>query len=111
MLKETTPQPTLIIFTGGGLQPLWLVEPLPDTLENRDRAERVGDAIAQRFGGDAVGNVDRILRLPGAINHPKKDKRDAGQPTRLAEFRIVSGQTYRLEDLELAWGVDATAPR
>jgi hypothetical protein len=102
-LIKTIPQPTLITFTGGGLQPLWLIEPLPNTTENRNRAEDVGEHIAARFGGDPVGNIDRILRLPSSINHPKKDKRDAGQPTERAGFRIVSNQRYRLEELEAAW--------
>jgi hypothetical protein len=108
-LLKMTPQPTLIIFTGGGLQPLWFIEPLPNTPENMARAEAVGAYIANRFGGDAVANIDRILRLPGTLNHPKKDKRDAGQPTKLAEYRVISGKTHTLEELEAAWGVDAAA--
>jgi hypothetical protein len=102
-LIGATPQPSLIIFTGGGLQPIWLIEPLPNTPENRSRAEGVGEYIAARFGGDPVGNIDRILRLPGSVNHPKKAKRDAGQLTRRATFKIFSGKRYRLEDLEAAW--------
>jgi hypothetical protein len=50
-LLKMTPQPTLIIFTGGGLQPMWFIEPLPNPPENRDRAEAVGAYIADRFGG------------------------------------------------------------
>jgi AAA domain len=105
-LIGATPQPSLIVFTGGGLQPIWLIEPLPNTPENRSRAEVVGEYIADRFGGDPVGNIDRILRLPGSVNHPKKDKRDAGQLTRRTKFTIFSGKRYRLEDLETAWAGD-----
>ena len=79
LIKDTSPQPSWIIFTGGGLQPIWLIEPLPNTPENQARAEAVGAHIADRFGGDGVQNVDRILRMPGTINHPKTSKRDAGQ--------------------------------
>lgn len=109
LVKEIDPQPSWIIFTGGGLQPIWLIELLPNTLDNQARAEAVGAYIANRFGGDGVQNIDRILRLSGSINHPKRAKREAGQPTQVAEFKIVSGQTYRLEDLEAAWDVDAAS--
>ena len=64
LIKETSPQPSWIIFTGGGLQPIWLIEPLPNTPENVERAEALGACIADRFGGDGVQNIDRILRLP-----------------------------------------------
>jgi hypothetical protein len=109
LIKATSPQPSWIIFTGGGLQPIWLIKPLPNTPENQARAEAVGAYVADRFGGDGVQNVDRILRLPGTVNHPKTSKRDAGQPTALAEFRVVTDQVYRLEELEAAWGVDAAS--
>jgi hypothetical protein len=108
-LRALEPQSTLIISTGGGFQPMWLIEPLPNTPENRNRAEAVGKYLAERFGGDAVENIDRILRLPGSINHPKRSKREAGQLTRPAEFKILTGQRYRLEDLETAWGVNAAS--
>jgi hypothetical protein len=102
-MRGTPPYPSILIRTGGGFQPLWLIEPLPNTPENRERAERVGDFIAHRFGGDPVGNVDRYLRLPGSVNFPKREKREAGQPVALATWTAGTGKRYRLEELEEAW--------
>jgi hypothetical protein len=60
----------------------------------------VGKAIMLRFDGDAVHDLSRILRLPGTVNHPKKDKRDAGQLPFVAQVVFDSGHVYALEELE-----------
>ena len=105
-LLQMAPPPTLIILTGGGVQPLWRIEPMPPTPENMRRAEAASRHVGRRFGGDTVHNVDRVLRLPGSVNFPKEDKRAAGQPVRRADVLKGSGEIYRLEQLETAWGVE-----
>ena len=97
--------PTLIVSTGGGLQPIWFIEALPNTPENIIRAEAVGKYIEGQFGGDPVWNIDRVLRLPGTINYPKKSKRDAGQTTALARILYDSGRSYKIEGLHTPHGV------
>ncbi len=78
------PAPTVIVFSGGGFQPLWtLREPSTEF----DRVERINMALAQALGGDNCHNVDRLLRLPGTINVPNAKKRAAGRVPTLA--RIV----------------------
>ena len=47
-------------------------------------AEGQGRALKAEFGGDAVQNIDRIMRVPGTVNWPTPAKRDRGQPPRLA---------------------------
>ena len=69
-LMEMDLPPSVIVLTGGGVQPIWVIEPLVATELNTSRAEAVGAYITQRFGGDPVQNIDRVLRLPGFINHP-----------------------------------------
>jgi hypothetical protein len=101
-LRKIVEQPTLIIYTGGGFQLIWLIEPLSNTSEVQERAEAVGKALAAYFGGDPVEDVSRMLRLPGSINYPKKDKRDKGQPARVANWMELSGKIYMLEELETA---------
>jgi hypothetical protein len=110
-LKSMTPPATTIVFTGGGLQPIWRTEALPNTPENVGRVEALGEYIERRFGGDPVGEISRILRLPGTVNRPKKEKRDAGQTTAVAAVVYESGVTYELEDLETAWPVSAIIAR
>ena len=50
-----------------------------------------------------MGNPDRLLRLPGFINYPNKNKADAGQPEIMAKLVFASGRTYSLEELERAF--------
>ncbi|WP_412032955.1 DNA-primase RepB domain-containing protein [Nitratireductor aquimarinus] len=83
-IRSFVPAPTVVIFSGGGFQPLWtLLEPSTEV----DRVERINTAIASALGGDNCHNVDRLLRLPGTINMPNAKKRAAGRVPTLA--RIV----------------------
>jgi putative DNA primase/helicase len=102
----------VIILTGGGVQPIWLIEPMLATEPNASRAEAVGAYVTQRFGGDPVQNIDRVLRLPGFINHPNAKKRKAGQPPMTATL-IYPGRVirYTLAQLEQAWPIGENTAR
>lgn len=84
--------PSFLVMSGGGYQPVWLLDKsLPATPENVAWAEATGKRIADICGGDAVQNVDRILRVPGTINWPNARKRAAGrQPCRATVVMIGS---------------------
>lgn len=83
-IRVFTPTPTIIVFSGGGFQPIWtLKEPTTEF----ERVERINRFIANILGGDNCYNVDRLLRLPGTINMPNFKKRTAGRVPTLA--RIV----------------------
>jgi hypothetical protein len=99
--------PTFIIRTGGGIQPIWMLEPLPNTAENTELAEAVSDYIADQFGGDNIKNIDRMLRMPGTVNHGNSEKLEAGQPKIVASIIYDGGPTYKLDALTDAWGVTA----
>jgi hypothetical protein len=77
------PAPTIVVFSGGGHQPLWL---LHEPTAEFDRAEQINKAIAQALEGDNCQNVDRLLRLPGTINLPNAKKRAAGRTPTLARI-------------------------
>jgi hypothetical protein len=79
-------QPSLIIMSGGGWQPLWLFE-----APVRATQEAVGRTIAQLTGGDAVQNVDRVYRLPFTVNYPNKRKREQGRTACLSGIIHVQG--------------------
>ena len=114
-LMDMAAPPSLIILTGGGVQPIWLLavplqlldaggKPLAAAPDIVARTEALGRGIANRFGGDPVQNSDRVLRVPWLINYPKVDKRNAGQPTRLAAVIYPKEVLrYTLEQLEQAW--------
>jgi putative DNA primase/helicase len=86
------PTPTLIIHSGGGLYPIWQFEnPVYITDDNRaevkarsENWQKIIEANAARLGwhyGSGVGDLARILRLPGSINRKTK----LGRPCRVIE--------------------------
>ncbi|RUP22324.1 AAA family ATPase [Methylobacterium sp.] len=101
-LADGEAPPSIAWDTGNGVQFLWdLIEKLDAAIE-RITVEELGRGIAHELDGDAVFNVDRILRLPGSINHSTPDKRKRnliGGPVSI----LVQSQEpprYTIEDLE-----------
>ena len=77
-------------------------EPLPATPENIARAEAAGTKIAALVAGDAVQNIDRILRLPFTINHPNAKKHATGRVPTPAGAIDTGGARYTLAQIEAA---------
>jgi hypothetical protein len=104
--------PTLIVDSGGGYQAWWqLAEPLPATSENVALVEGIGRTIQNRYGGDPVWNVDRIMRLPGTINVPDPEKAAQGRTPALSSvLELSTGLPVTLEALR-AWAPPSAAPR
>lgn len=98
------PEPSALIFSGRGYQALFrLASPL-----GRDQFEAVESAnkwLSQRLGGDPCQNIDRVFRLPGAINCGA-----ASKPKGLRQVRAfavwVNDNTYTLDN----FGVGAATP-
>jgi len=92
-------RPTVIVDSGGGFQCFWRYEDGEEVPP--DLAEGINRAIAALVGGDDnVANVNRIMRLPGAVNVLNKSKRAKGRspaPTRLvwADW----SRRFRVDDL------------
>lgn len=79
------PAPT-VVDSGNGYNVLWKLDQ-PST--DLDAIEGVNRALAAELGGDpGTWNSDRILRLPGTVNHPNARKRAAGRVPSPA--RVVS---------------------
>lgn len=81
------PEPSCIVFSGGGYQGFWrLEEPVPiNGREDRyEDAKRYNLQLEVLFGADNCHNVDRIMRLPGTINLPDEKKRRRGRHPALA---------------------------
>ncbi|MBT5239687.1 MAG: AAA family ATPase [Rhodospirillaceae bacterium] len=89
--------PSFVIHSGGGDQHFWLLEKPIKAQKNRERAETVGKHLASQIGGDAVQNIDRIMRLPGTVNLPNKVKRQNGQKKALAFLKVKTNQLYSLD--------------
>jgi putative DNA primase/helicase len=92
------PAPTLLVHSGGGLYPIWQFEkPLYITDANRaevkvysQRWQNATGVAAERLGwhyGTGVGDLARVLRLPGSVN--RKDGLE--RPCRVIE---QSGEVF-----------------
>lgn len=99
-LKAGAIPPTVIVDSGGGFQYLWLLKEKLDPAQFLSWAEGQGRALAHELGGDAVQNIDRLLRLPGSPNLPTPGKIAKGRVKRLARVILAEpGRRYKPTDL------------
>ena len=103
---EGVPEPTAIIFSGGGYQALWkLREPIAmdGDLARAEDIERYNRQLANTLGGDACGDITRLLRLPGTMNLPDAKKAAKGREPALADLVWFKPEiVYSLEDFTQA---------
>lgn len=94
--------PTVIIDSGGGIQPLWRLEtPLEAVQEFRQAIEALGRRIEAALGGvENTCNIDRVLRLPFTINHPNRLKVEQGRVPVMSGILAETGRRYAWADLE-----------
>jgi RecA-family ATPase len=95
--------PSLIIDSGNGLQPVWMMDaPAKDWLP----VEAVNMSLRDTFGGDDCHNIDRLLRIPGSVNYPNKAKRERGYVACMASWvQEDTGQRYTPQDLVAAFPI------
>jgi len=97
-LPEGIPEPTIIIYSGGGYQGFWeLNNPIPidGKLELAEDAKRYNQQLETVFQADHCHNIDRLCRLPGTLNVPDAKKRKKGRKIVLAEVHKMNmGMTY-----------------
>jgi hypothetical protein len=104
LITEMGPEPTMIIHSGRGLQAWWRFRE-PWILENKDertKAERLtkgwcstlrAKAKAHGWDADQVGDLPRVMRLPGLWNRK-------GIPKRTDLFQRNSEADYNQDDLD-----------
>jgi hypothetical protein len=103
---DGVPEPTCILFSGGGYQAFWrLEEPIPidGDLKRAAEAERYNKQLETLFGADSCHNVDRIMRLPGTVNLPDERKRKKCRVPVLARLEIFNDDlVYAIDQFEQA---------
>jgi len=69
-LATFTPAPSVIVFSGRGLHAYWIfsVRELLDKPQVRELVVAVNRTLADALDGDAVGDLARLMRLPGTVN-------------------------------------------
>jgi hypothetical protein len=102
------PDPTMVVWSGGGLHAYWVLdEPLSREAGARacEGLQAIVRAAAAQRGWhlDATANPDRVLRVPGTTN--RKDPEDPRPCTVIDE----TGRTYSYEEIASALGGSASA--
>ena len=85
---------SMLVWSGGGYHPYWLLKEPVQGLEELAHAERIMKKIAEGLDGDAVYDRSRILRVPGTFNH----KQDEPRLVKLVHHHPE--QRYTLDQLE-----------
>jgi hypothetical protein len=88
--------PTVVIDSGNGVQVIWrLADPIEANDEYIVEIERLGRRIECALGGvENTCNIDRVLRLPGTINHPNARKRGLGRVAVPSGVLFETGHRY-----------------
>lgn len=107
-LLAGVPEPSMVVWSGGGLHAYWLLdEPQPRELGARV-VECLQDHVrhaakARGWHLDATANPDRVLRVPGTTN--RKDPNDP----RACSVIDEAGHVYSFQQIMSALGVSASA--
>jgi hypothetical protein len=102
MLEKFEFPPSMLVNSGHGYQPYWLLEEAED-ISNVRRLEGYTLGIANFFGADRCWNLDRVLRVPGTINYPDAKKRRMGLETAKSKLIYLNGRRYNLLDFDPWW--------
>jgi hypothetical protein len=88
--------PSMIVDSGAGLHPYWILIDPVTSVEDKAFAEKIMSAMCAWWGTDKVKDFSRILRVPGSFNQ----KYDPPRVCRLIEED--NGNRYTLDQL---WGM------
>lgn len=112
-LPKGIPDPTVIIFSGGGYQGFWRLRApykIDGVVKQAEEFELYNKRLEQVFGGDHCHNVDRIMRLPGTVNIPDAKKRKKGRVETVARLLQFNQKQYDLDDFKKAQAVQTSGP-
>ena len=99
-LQGLATPPSFVLNSGNGEQPFWR---LRDANPDHAAVERVNAQARVLLGGDAVQNIDRVMRLPGTVNYPNEKKLDLGLVPVMASVAAPDlGASYWLEEISAA---------
>jgi hypothetical protein len=106
--SEFIPPPSAIVNTGGGVHAYWLLDE-PVKGKDLQLIPHINRALAERVGGDHVGDLARVLRIPNT--HNKKPEYEDSPLCHIRELNL--DRCYSLEEMLSFLGIDkyqATEP-
>lgn len=98
-LPAGVPEPSAIIYSGGGYNALWRLQEPIDIGGDETKAEeakRYNLQLEIILGGDNCHDVSRILRLPGTVNWPNERKRKKGRTPQMSNTVYLRPVAYPL---------------
>jgi hypothetical protein len=98
-LPDGIPRPSCLIFSGGGYQAFWKLDPAPVIDGNLDVAEELklyNKQLESVFKADDCHNIDRIMRLPNTWNIPSEQKIKAGRVKVQSKLIWLEETSYEL---------------
>jgi hypothetical protein len=91
--SDTLP-PTMVLDSGNGIYPLWVVTRQLLTPGVQQAVEAENRAIEAALGAAGTFNIDRLLRLPGTLNYPNAKKMRLGRGVTRARMLHHSDRVY-----------------
>ena len=85
--------PSFVIDSGNGLQAFWRLD---GDCANLPAIEGINQQVRTMFNADACFNIDRLMRVPGAVNWPSITKEAKGRKATIA--RMLSPDTGECYD-------------
>ena len=98
LVADPNMPPTVVLDSGNGIQPLWVVARESLTPEIIERIEGENRAIEAAVGAAGTHNIDRLLRLPGTVNYPNAKKQKLGRGISRARLLHLAPAAYTAEE-------------
>jgi len=98
-LKDLPHQPSILVCSGGGLHPYWLLKTPVEGAKALEQAETVMRRLGAGLAADAVWDRSRILRMPGTFNHKYGGPRTVTLEHCDPDLRYTLGQLEALAEV------------
>ena len=109
---QDIPTPTAIVDSGGGYQAFWrLREPVAIVggIAQVEQLKLYNKQLEIVLGGDHCHSLEHLMRLPGTINLPDKNKLAKGRIKYLAKVVLQTDTLYDLKNFKAAPRKDETS--
>jgi P4 family phage/plasmid primase-like protien len=100
-LNSSPLKATVIIDSGNGYQAFFKLS-IPIIVNgNIQSLENENKRIENYFQADSCHNIDRVMRVPGTLNHPNKKKVALGRTVAEAELVCFGDEEYSIDDFSV----------
>ena len=95
---------SFVVDSGHGLQAFWMLTDGPDLTAIQAQAdfEALNQRLGALYGSVGTHNVDRVMRVPGTVNHMSASKISKGYPEEptLARLIVADGVVYTTDEMK-----------